>query len=69
MSKATQLTEGQQGVIRMYDKEIEAQQVALYHAKSAYNAGHAEYADIVYHREQIDILTRERQQTLDRWAK
>jgi hypothetical protein len=68
MSNELQLTEGQQGVIRMYDREIKDQQVGLDLAQSAFDDGWGDYDNIRYHREQIETLTKERQETLEKWA-
>ncbi len=64
MSETTQLTEGQQGVIRAYDNEIAKHQRNLEAAKQAWVNG-ASYDDVREHEREIERLSQWRRDELE----
>jgi hypothetical protein len=68
MSETTQLTEGQQGVIRAYDNEIAKHQRNLEAAKQAWVNG-ASYDDVREHDREIERLSQWRREDLEAFAR
>lgn len=68
MSETTQLTEGQQGVIRAYDNEIAKHQRNLEAAKQAWVNG-ASYDDVREHDREIERLSQWRRDELEAFAR
>lgn len=62
------LTDGQQGVIQMYDTEIAFEQRQINAAQTAFDTGSGGYDEIRYHRDQLEELTKERRETLEWYA-